>query len=66
MRELWRCAGTASRPFVETEVARHANSDHERLPALFGTVRRDSIWQALRYRFVLRQVKREGLPAQSD
>jgi TPR repeat protein len=48
-----------------TEAARHADPDHERLEALIGTVRKDSIWQALRYRLVLRKVKREGLPAQS-
>jgi TPR repeat protein len=49
-----------------TEAARHADPDHERLPALIGTVKKDSIWQSLRYRLVLRKVKREGLPAQLD
>lgn len=49
-----------------TEAARHADPDHERLPALIGTVKKDSIWQSLRYRLVLRKVKREGLPAQPD
>lgn len=44
-----------------TEAARHADPSHERLPALIGTVWKESMIQAFRYRLVRWMVRRQGL-----
>lgn len=49
-----------------TEAARHADPDHERLPALIGTVWKESMIQAFRYRLVRWMVRRQGLLTVAD